>query len=221
MKWRDRDGVDRADDRKPGAGVRRLAATRAAVFWPARMLAVLHWYAVEARPGTEFAVEAILERRGFVAVVPMQTEYRRANIYVKRKTKRSYVIAPRYVLVGFSAAQLRNGHAPWHQVFSITMVQSVVGLDGKPWRMRGKETAAFVKAHALHDAPIEFEHMGMKAGREFKVGDTVQVMEGSLAGLRAKVASIEGPAAKVLLPLFGKADQEFPLKVSDLEPVDD
>lgn len=221
VKWRDGEGVEREDERRPGTGLKRLQATRAAVFWPARLLSVLHWYAVEARSGTEFAVEAIFERRGFVAVVPMQTEYRRANSYVKRKTKRSYVIAPRYVLVGFSAAQLRDGQPPWHQVFDITMVQSVVGLDGQPWRMKGKETADFVKAHALHDAPIEYEHMGMRAGREFKVGDTVQVMEGSLAGLKAKVASIDGAAAKVLLPLFGKADQEFPLKVSDLEPVED
>jgi transcription antitermination factor NusG len=204
------------------------------------MLAALHWYAIKVRAGTEFAVEAILERRGFVAIVPMHTEYRRANRYVQRKTKRSYVIAPSYVLIGFNEAQLRGGvrarvklakgksvvrlvgaAAPWEQVFAISMVMSVVGLGEQAWRMDGEKTAIFIKENGSIEAPVEFEHMGMRAGREFKVGDMVQVVEGSLAGLTARVAAIDGIAAKVLLPLFGKQDQEFPLKVSDLEPVDD
>lgn len=238
--WRDGDGVEHSDDRRPGGGLKRLSAARAALVWPKRLLAALHWYAIEVRAGTEFAVEAILERRGFVAIVPMHTEYRRANRFVKRKTRRSYVIAPRYVLIGFSEAQLRGGErvlmklkgrkpverlvgavAPWEQVFSISMVVSVVGLGERAWRMDGDKTAEFVKVNASLEAPIEFEHMGMRAGREFKVGDLVQVVEGSLAGLQARVSAIDGVAAKVLLPLFGKAEQEFPLKVSDLEPVDE
>ena len=233
-KWRDGEGVEHEDERRPGGGLKRIKAGRAALAWPKRLLAVLHWYAVMARAGTEFAVEAILERRGFVAVVPMHTEWRRANRYARRKHEVSYPVAPRYVLVGFTEAQLRGVHGvtmrdgtvrivgtpPWEQVFSITMVQSVVGLGETPWRMKGVETADFVKAHSHQRAPEDYQHMGMRAGREFKAGDMVQVVEGSLAGLTVKVASIDGKAARVLLPLFGKAEQEFPLKVSDLEPVE-
>lgn len=232
--WRDKDGVERTEDLP---GPKRLSAARAALVWPKRLLAALHWYAIEVRAGTEFAVEAILERRGFVAIVPMHTEYRRANRFVKRKTKRSYVIAPRYVLIGFSEAQLRGGErvtvdragrnsserlvgavAPWEQVFAITMVVSIVGLGERPWRMDGEKTAEFIKVNGSIEAPAEFEHMGMKAGREFKVGDLVEVVEGSLAGLQARVSEIDGTAARVLLPLFGKTDQEFPLLISHLEP---
>lgn len=218
-KWRDKDGVEREDERPAGA-MRRIKAQRPALGWPSRHLAALHWYAVMTRAGTEFAVEALLERRGFVAIVPMHTEYRRANRYARRKHEVSYPVAPRYVLVGFTGEQLRGGAPPWHQVFSITMVMSVVGLGERPWRMKGVETAEFVKAHASSKAPEVYSHMGMRAHHEFKAGDTVQVVEGSLAGLTVKVASIEGKAAKVLLPLFGKEEQEFPLSVSDLEPVD-
>lgn len=232
-KWRDRDGVEHEEELRPGGALTRIKAGRAALFWPKRILAELHWYAVMARAGTEFAVEALLERRGFVAVVPMHTEWRRANRYAQRKHEVSYPVAPRYVLVGFTVAQLRDvrevevggkvrvvGTPPWHQVFSITMVQSVVGLGEVPWRMKGVETADFVKAHSHQKAPDAYQHMGMRAGREFKAGDMVQVMEGSLAGLTVKVASIDGAAAKVLLPLFGKQEQEFPLNVAHLEPVD-
>jgi transcription antitermination factor NusG len=87
--------------------------------------------------------------------------------------------------------------------------------------MKGKETADFVKAHSHQKAPDEYANMGMRAGREFKAGDMVQVMEGSLAGLTVKVSSIEGKAAKVLLPLFGREEQEFPLNVAHLEPVEE
>jgi transcription antitermination factor NusG len=220
-KWRDKDGVEHDEEHRPAGAVRRIKADREALDWPKRILAELHWYAVLARSGTEFAVEAILERRGFVAVVPMHTEWRRANRYAQRKHEVSYPVAPRYVLVGFTGAQLRHGAPPWHQVFSITMVQSVVGLGETPWRMRGAETADFVKAHSNRRAPDEYANMGMRAGYEFKAGDTVKVMEGSLAGLTVKVSAIEGKAAKVLLPLFGKQEQEFPLNVAHLEPVED
>lgn len=198
-------------------GVVRIAAVRPALLWPTRMLESLNWYAVLARPGTEFAVEALLERRGFVAIVPLHTEYRHVNRYVRRKVKRTYVLAPRYVLVGFGAHQLRNGIPPWNEVFSITMVHAVVGLDGEPWRMRGKAVAAFIRAHGLYEAPEEQQHM--RTHREFKVGDTVEVVEGSLAGMRVQVHAIDGAAARVLLPLFGKKEQEFALRLSDLEPV--
>lgn len=221
-KWRDKDGVEREDDRPAGA-MRRIKAQRPALGWPSRHLAALHWYAVMTRAGTEFAVEALLERRGFVALVPMHTEYRRANRYARRKHEVSYPVAPRYVLVGFEGGQLlQPGDVPpWHQVFSITMVTSVVGLGEQPWRMKGRETAEFVKAHGSTKAPEVYSHMGMRAHHEFKAGDTVQVVEGSLAGLTVKVASIEGKAAKVLLPLFGRVEQEFPLAVTDLEPVEE
>jgi len=232
-KWRDKDGVERKDERESRA-LKRIKAQRPALRWPRRRLAALHWYAVMTRAGTEFAVEAILEKRGFVAVVPMHTEQRRANRYAKRKHEVSYPIAPRYVLVGFTVEQLRNvrrviinekervfGTPPWHEVFSITMVQSVVGLDDKPWRMVGAVTAEFVATHGNDKAPEAYAHMDMQAGREFAPGDMVRVMEGSLAGLTVKVASISGKAAKVLLPLFGKAEQEFPLSIADLEPVEE
>lgn len=234
-KWRDKDGVERDEEDRPNGALRRIRANRAALFWPKRILAELHWYAVLARSGTEFAVEAILERRGFVAVVPMHTEYRRTNHYAKAKHEVSYPVAPRYVLVGFTTGQLAGvrtvklkdgrervfGTPPWHQVFSITMVQAVIGLGETPWRMKGAETADFVKAHSHQKAPDEYANMDMRAGREFKADDVVKVMEGSLTGLTVKVASIEGKVAKVLLPLFGKEDQEFPLNVAHLEPVED
>ena len=48
-KWRDGEGVEHEDERRPGGGLKRIKAGRAALAWPKRLLAVLHWYAVMAR----------------------------------------------------------------------------------------------------------------------------------------------------------------------------
>lgn len=227
VTWRDADGVERTEELQ--GRVRKRRAARAATFWPERVLATLHWYAVLCRAGTEFAVEALLEARGFVAIVPMQTEYRHVNRYVRRKHQVSYPVAPRYVLIGFNETQLRGGarnkhgrlvgaRAPWHEVFSITMVQSVVGVDGYPMPMLAKETARFVRAHGYHEAPKEQQHM--RTGREFRAGDMVEVVEGSLAGMTVRVHAIVGDKARVLLPLFGKAEQEIGLPLANLEIAD-
>lgn len=227
VTWRDADGIERTEDRQ--GRIRKRRASRAAAYWPERHLALLHWYAVLCRAGTEFAVEAILEATGFVAIVPMHTEYRRVNRYVKRKHGVSYPVAPRYVLVGFNEAQLRGGVRdkkgrlrggipPWHMLFRISMVHSVVGVDGAPMEMLSDQTARFIRAHGHREAPAEQRHM--RTGREFKAGDMVEVVEGSLAGMTIRVHAIEGDKAKVLLPLFGKAEQEFKLPLANLEIAD-
>lgn len=199
--------------------VRRTEAKRAALSRSVGQLARLHWYAVMVRGGTEFAVEALLERRGFVALVPLRTEYRRVNRYVQRKREVSFPLVVRYVFVGFEPAQLgRDSAPPWHRVFSISMVQAVVGADDRPWRMRGKETAEFLKEHARHVAPKEQQHM--RTHREFAAGDLVRVVEGSLAGMEITVHRIVGTEARVLMPLFGKDEQELPIPLANLEPAD-
>lgn len=159
-------------------------------------LAVRQWYALEVRAGTEPTVEALLERRGFVAVVPMRSDWRAINRYVKRRHRVEYPIAPRYVFVGF------GGRAEWERVFDISMVYGVVGFDGMAQRLSGIEVALFLQRNMDLRAPDAWQWM--RKGREFDVGDEVDVVAGDFAGRRVRVRSIEGDAARVIVPFFGK-----------------
>lgn len=196
----------------------RIKASRAGMERPMRELARLYWYAIMVRAGCEGSVEALLERRGFLAVVPVRTVWRRVNRYVQRKTKVSFAIAPRYVFIGFDARQFERGMPPWGKVFSISMVQSVVGVGETPWRMDGRKVARFLRQYMETEAPDAEQHM--RTHREFGEGDMVQVVQGSLTGFTVRVHRIEGAVAKVLVPLFGKAEQELALPLANLEPSD-
>jgi transcription antitermination factor NusG len=159
------------------------------------------------RAGEEFAVEAILERRGFVAIVPMIKQYRRVNRYVKRKHQVSYPLIARYVLVGF------DGPAPWHEVFDISMVQSVVGVGDVPQKMQGRKVAKFLVDLGEVVAPEAQQHM--RTHQEFEEGDDVEIIGGVFDGHVVRVHKIEGSAAQVLLPLFGSV-QEVPVPLANL-----
>lgn len=161
-------------------------------------LAVLGWYALEVKAGTEFVVEALLERRGLVAVVPMRSSWRRLNRYVQRKVRDEHPLAPRYVFVGFED----RGRPAWEKVFDITMVRAAIGFDGRPWPLGGVEVALFLIRNMDHSVPDAWQYM--RKGKEFDVGDLVDVVAGEHEGKQVRVRAIEGDVARVLLPLFGK-----------------
>lgn len=172
-----------------------IKSSRKALHLPAAQLRALNWYAVMVRAGQEFAVEALLERRGLVAIVPMITQWRRVNRFVKRKHQVQYPLLARYVLVGF------EGAPRWDIVFGLTMVQSVVGVGEVPWRMQGRQVAKFLIELGEVVAPEEQRHMATH--HEFAEGDEVEVIGTAYDGHVVRVHRIEGAAARLLLPLFG------------------
>ncbi len=185
--------------------VARIEATRRALeTMTVAELAALHWYALMTAPQAEFAVEANLEQRGLVAVVPKVTRYRRVNHYAKQKTEISFPLVARYVFVGFDAGGDAGFVPPWHRVFELTMVKSVVGAEGRPWRMHGGQVATFLRHNGVTQSPEAERHM--RSGKEFGEGDMVDIVDGAFRGFTVKVHAIEGAEAKVLLPLFGGQD---------------
>ena len=158
-------------------------------------LGALNWYAVMVRAGEEFAVEAILERRGMIAIVPMIRQWRRVNRFVKRKQQVSYPLIARYVLVGF------DGPPQWARVFDISMVQAVVGVGEVPLVMQGRKVARFLVELGEVTAPEAQKYM--QTHHEFEVGDSVEIIGGAFDGQVVTVDRIDGNAAQVLLPLFG------------------
>lgn len=213
VTWRDKDGVERTEERP---GPRRIKALRDGMRRRTRDLAKLHWYAFMVRAGTERAVEALLERRGLLAVVPMRKRWRKVNRHTVKKHAVSYPLAARYVFVGFEPQQLVRGAPPWAMVFGITMVQSVVGVGEVPWQMDGTKVAKFLKENLDIEAGAGEVHMA--AGHEFAEGDIVEVMEGAFVGFSGPVSEIRGEHAILLLKLFGR-ENEIAVPIANLEPV--
>jgi len=172
-----------------------LRSERLAMELSVAELGALNWYAVMVRAGEEFAVEAILERRGMIAIVPMIRQWRRVNRFVKRKQQVSYPLIARYVLVGF------DGPPQWARVFDISMVQAVVGVGEVPLVMQGRKVARFLVELGEVTAPEAQKYM--QTHHEFEVGDSVEIIGGAFDGQVVTVDRIDGNAAQVLLPLFG------------------
>ena len=209
--WRDGDGVERQAVREMKPRSARSSVSVAGAIW----LVGLHWYVVRVKPRTEMSVVADLERRGFVAVLPMLRQWRRASRFAKRKLEVSTPLLPGYVLIGFDPA---NGPMPWGLVFELTMVVAVIGEFGIPQRVRGSVVVAFLAEIGELREPAAQQRQ--RSGEPFGVGDMVRVAEGSLFGFTARVHAIDGEAARILLPLFGKAEQELSLPLANLERAD-
>ena len=209
--WRDGQGVQREAETK----VLRREAKPGGLDGGAIWLAGLHWYAVRVKHRAETAVAADLDARGFVAVVPMLRQWRRANRYAKRKVEIATPLVTGYVLLGFDPSV---GQLPWGRVFELSMVVAVVGEFGIPQRMRGGAVVQFLAGLGEIRVPEWRQHL--RKGEQFGVGDMVRVAEGSMMGFTARVHAIEGEAARVLLPLFGKAEQEISLPLANLERAD-
>ena len=212
--WRDGDGVERSEDRR---AARPLAAIgRWRKMGKSRLMA-LHWYAVLARGKHEAHVEALLERRGFVAVVPKWRLLRRANRYAKRSIEVLKPVAPGYVLVGFRGHELRYGAPPWHKVFDITMVSSVLGLedDGRAWRLRSEQVVGFlldneVRVEGEPDAQDEQVTVS-PVPPDLTEGSVVTVTHGPWTGHAGPVVRMgDGETVTLMMRLFGReAEVEF------------
>ena len=184
---------------------------------PVSALERLRWHAVLAVVGQERRVEALLERRGFVSAVPRRKFQRRANRYAKSMATFSAPIAPGYVLIGFQPQQLVGGLPPWGEVFDLTMVRGVIGLDddGRAWRLRGKQVADFLwdndgqDIRVLDEAPV---------AHRIAEGMTVRIQRGAFTSFEGPVVRIEGEIATVMVKLFGR-ENEMAIEVQALDPV--
>lgn len=210
--WRDGEGHEHCEERGP---IERLKASgRWRTLTTARLRA-LAWYAVLARNGRDRAVEALLERRGFIAVVPCWKRRRRANRHAKREVDVLMPVAPGYVLVGFSPGQMADGLPPWHRVFDLSMVASVVGLDdsGAAWRLNGQQVTDFLRGVEAPEVPVPVEADALD------VDDVVEITDGAFRGFVAPVVRVrDGETVTLLLTLFGR-ENEITVDRRSVEPV--
>lgn len=186
--------------------MRRIAALGRWRERNAAELSRLAWYALVIRGGREADVEALLERRGFCAVVPCWREVKRVHRRAKAAREVRVPIAKGYVLIGFEAGQMAGGLPPWHAVFDLSMVAGVVGLDdsGRAWRLQGRQVAAFLLDNdtARPVRPVE-----RPAAQAIGLGDVVTILHGPFSGFRAPVIAVDPDRVAVLVTLFGRESE--------------
>lgn len=167
----------------------------------------LYWYALYVRPQKEFVAQIILERYGVTTYVPVRRDWRRRNKYTKEKRLTSYPLAPRYVFAGFPP-----GIPLWFDLFNLPLISGVVGIDDVPMRLKTPDVVSLLRKHPNGVvAPKEQKHM--QTGKEFAVGDNVEVVGGPFDGMKAPVTSIKGSRAKLVLLDGIVGEIEFPLEV--------
>lgn len=167
----------------------------------------LDWYALTVPPQKEFAAQEIMKRRGFTTFCPFESLWRRKSKYTNEKELRHFPLMPRYLFVGF------DDHPSWFDVFQIPLIVSVVGLEGVPAKLGNMQRFVSNFRNGLRRPDAE-RHM--KTHREYKVGDTVLVVEGPLADRLVKVEDISHGHAFFKMEMFG-TEYRLSLPVGKLE----
>lgn len=170
----------------------------------------LHWYALRTPANKEFIAQEILTQKGLVTYCPTDKRWRRRNRYQKQKELIGYALLPRTVFVGFPA-----GIPLWFDLFRLTCISSVVGINGEPRRLDSGGMMNLIGKFANGiQRPKEEQHM--LTGREFKAGDLVRIVDGPFDGMMVPVHEIRGREARVFMELFG-ARHEVGVAVDTLE----
>ena len=83
----------------------------------------MNWYVLRVEPRKEFSARAMLERRGFAVLLPMEHKWKSTSRYSKRKSLHSYALLVGYLFVG------TTGKLPWHQLRALPFLQGFIAVD--------------------------------------------------------------------------------------------
>lgn len=169
----------------------------------------LRWHALRIQPGKELTTARIMENRSVVARYP-------ARIVKRRKHNRGKATVPvavpslsGFMFVGFDAAK----PVPWWKVMSPHVVCSVVSVARVP------AVLSFAELHRLFASEDFLRHQIAVKRRVIKVGQSVQIANGPLAGFGAKVQDATEAELVVLCQLFGR-ETRVRITVDSLVDVD-
>jgi transcription antitermination factor NusG len=135
----------------------------------------IKWHVLYVKPRSEKKVGQRLTDLGFETCVPTQKQLRR---WSDRKKFVDVVLFNNYVFVATDPKR-RN------EVFKVAHIFKYIHFDGKIATLTDKEVA-MVKRLARLVAPVEITYDG------FRVGETVEVLTGPLAGYCGAVTAVNG-----------------------------
>ena len=182
----------------------------------------LQWYAARTKPTAnpnrntikigdqrEFVVEHVLKKQGFHVFFPTKKVFRQKSKYSKEKREVLLPMFVGWVFVGWPEDQNR-----WADLFKANLIASVAGYGGQAMRIDPDDMeAALARWGGVATHAPERERF-MQTHREFDVGDTVTVMSGPFADLPARVVSLRGSEARVMVDIFGRAT---PVQVNTMD----
>ena len=163
----------------------------------------MHWYALRTVPQKEFVSELLLRKSGHHAFVPTETKLRRKHAWSKERVAVPYPMFTGYVFAGF---RQKN---PWYELRRYNVITGVVGSDGRPQQLNGEAVQHLMRVSGV---AVPFSR-SINPHRSFRIGDTVEVVNGPFRGNMVKLRGITKRKARILLELFGTIqDVEIPLE---------
>lgn len=165
------------------------------------------WYAVMVPPQKETVAEVILNRLGIDAFVPLTYRYRRVNSRVKVRKYLPYVMASRYVFVGFQQQLI-----PWHRLFETGIVRGALGHDGAPIAL----PPYTMRSLFLNSGEEDARQSAVRLNRGIVSGDTVVIGAGPFKGRRVVIEGIDRDKAAVVVEFLNQA-VKVEVSLGDLE----
>ena len=173
----------------------------------------LAWYALNVEAQKEFTASLILRRRGFQTFLPTRTDFRKRTRYSDHKEEFSYALIPRFLFIGFG----RDAVPRWLDVFALQLVHGVIGRRGQPSIVPASGVVDLMDRWAANHFRAPECQKSMRSGKEFKIGDMVQVAEGPLKLHCARVENITKKAAIVVIDIFNSQQRaEIPLDILEI-----
>ena len=157
-------------------------------------LHVFSGYENIAKQNLEITVDKYsLQDRIFDIIIPMEDEL------VEKRGKK--VLVPKKTMPGYIFVKMIYGDDIWHAVTRTQYIQSFVGPKGRPICITDEE------ARRMHlDGAVQTE---AKFELEVKVGDLVEIIDGSLASFVGTVKSVDADNQKLvcLVEMFGRESE--------------
>lgn len=162
------------------------------------------WYAIRTAPQREFAVEAMLHRKGYEVFLPIEVKTKLITRPRRSVKEVRYAMFIRYLFVG--------GRFSWLQLLSENHVSGVVGFDGRP---AGIPDAEIARLRSMSGSAIPHK-WSVNPHRAVKTGDLAEISTGPFAGQIVKVEGLHGKKARIFLNLFGSR-KEVEIDAANLE----
>ena len=138
-------------------------------------LALFSGYENVAKQNLENTIEKYeLQDRIFKIVIPMEDEL------VERRGKK--VLVPKKTMPGYMLVQMKYGDDIWHAVTRTQYVKGFVGPKGRPVCITDDEARRL---------GVERADSNIKQDIDVKVGDMVEIIDGSLASFVGVVKSVD------------------------------
>ena len=136
----------------------------------------------------------------FDIVIPME------DVLVEKRGKK--VLVPKKTMPGYLLVKMLYGDDIWHAVIHTQYINSFVGPKGRPVPITDEEARRLGLDGGSKEVKIDLD---------INIGDTIEIIEGSLSGFVGKVKDVdrENQRLTAVVEMFGR-DSEVELKFNQV-----